>query len=277
MNRKTKKNAFLADLVSMFLALVIFVIPFYFILLNSLKDRKESGLMNLNWPGILHFENYPEVISTQNYMIVRAFFNSIIVTAGGIAFLVIVCAMGGFVLQRMKGRLVMGVNFLILTGLMLPPAILPTIWVMDILGIYRSLLGMILIEVAINIPFSTMLYRGYTASIPREIEEAAYVDGCNSIRLFAQIIFPLQMPVTATVTVLSSVNIFNDFVNPLYFLPGSKNPTVQLTLYNFMGRYAASWNLLFADVILVTIPPLLLFIFFNKKIVSGITAGAVKG
>jgi raffinose/stachyose/melibiose transport system permease protein len=85
------------------------------------------------------------------------------------------------------------------------------------------------------------------------------------------------MPVTATVIVLSSVNIFNDFVNPLYFLPGSQNPTVQLTLYNFMGRYASSWNMLFADVVLITIPPLLLFIFFNKKIVSGITAGAIKG
>jgi raffinose/stachyose/melibiose transport system permease protein len=136
---------------------------------------------------------------------------------------------------------------------------------------------MILVEVALNIPFTTMLYRGYTASIPREIEEAAYVDGCNSLRLFAQIIFPLLLPVTATVVVLSSVNIFNDFVNPLYFLPGGKNPTVQLTLYNFMGRYASSWNLLFADVVLITIPPLLLFIFFNRKIVSGITAGSVKG
>ncbi|MDR3144660.1 MAG: carbohydrate ABC transporter permease, partial [Treponema sp.] len=78
-------------------------------------------------------------------------------------------------------------------------------------------------------------------------------------------------------TVLSSVNIFNDFVNPLYFLPGGKNPTAQLTLYNFMGRYSSSWNMLFANVVLITIPPLLLFIFFNKKIISGITAGAVKG
>jgi raffinose/stachyose/melibiose transport system permease protein len=136
---------------------------------------------------------------------------------------------------------------------------------------------MILVETALSNPITTMQYRGYIASNPKEIEEAAYVDGCNSVRMFAQIIFPLLLPVTATVRVLSSVNIFNDFVNPLYFLPGSKNPTVQLTLYNFMGRYASSWNLLFADVVLITIPPLLLFIFFNRKIVSGITAGAVKG
>ncbi|MDR1107072.1 MAG: carbohydrate ABC transporter permease [Treponema sp.] len=265
------------DIAAMIFAVLIFIIPFYFIVLNSLKDRREAGLMNLNWPEVLHFENYLEVISTQNYMILRAFVNSVIITAGSIVLLIVVCALGGYIMQRLSSKFMTGVNFLILTGLMLPPAILPTIWVMDLIGIYRSLFGMILVEVALNIPFTTMLYRGYTASIPREIEEAAYVDGCSSLRLFAQIIFPLLLPVTATVVVLSSVNIFNDFVNPLYFLPGGKNPTVQLTLYNFMGRYASSWNLLFADVVLITIPPLVLFIFFNRKIVSGITAGAVKG
>jgi raffinose/stachyose/melibiose transport system permease protein len=274
---KKKKATFLADIVSMVIAFVIFVVPFYFIFLNSLKYRRDSGLMNLKWPDALHFENYLEVISTQNYMIVRAFFNSVIITAGGIIFLVVICALAGYILQRVTNKWMTGINFLILTGLMLPPAILPTIWVMQVIGIYRSLFGIILVETALNIPFTVMLYRGYTASIPREIEEAAYVDGCNSVRLFVQIIFPLLLPVTATVIVLSSVNIFNDFVNPLYFLPGSRNPTVQLTLYNFMGRYASSWNLLFADVVLITIPPLLLFVFFNRKIVSGITAGAVKG
>jgi raffinose/stachyose/melibiose transport system permease protein len=274
---KKKQGILLADITAMVITLIIFVVPFYFIFLNSLKDRRESGLMNLKWPSALHFENYPEVISVHNFMLVRGFVNSVIITAGGILFLVVICALAGYVLQRMSGRLMTGINFLVLTGLMLPPAILPTIWVMQVIGIYRSLFGMILVEVALNIPFTTMLYRGYAASIPREIEEAAYVDGCNSTRLFAQIIFPLFLPVTATVIVLSSVNIFNDFVNPLYFLPGSSNPTVQSTLNNFMGRYNSSWHMLFADVVLITLPPLILFIFFNKKIVSGITAGAVKG
>ncbi|MDR1174008.1 MAG: carbohydrate ABC transporter permease [Treponema sp.] len=272
-----KRNYIIAEILAVFFSVTIFIIPFYFIFLNSVKDRREAGLMNLAWPSSFHFENYIEVIQTQNYMLVRAFYNSIAITALSIVILVIVCSLAGFVLQRVSGKFTTGINFLILTGLMLPPAILPTIWVMDLIGIYRSLFGMILVEVALGIPFTVMLYRGYTASIPREIEEAAYVDGCNSVRLFVQIVFPLLLPVTATVTVLSSVNIFNDFVNPLYFLPGGRNPTAQLTLYNFMGRYAAYWQLLFANVVLITIPPLVLFIFFNKKIVSGITAGAVKG
>jgi raffinose/stachyose/melibiose transport system permease protein len=272
-----KSKLLLIDIVTMFFAFLIFIVPFYFIILNSLKNRRDAGLMNLNLPDALHFENFSEVMATNNYMLIRAFFISTIITVGSIVVLVVVCSLGGYVLQRIAGKFMMGINFLILIGLMIPPAILPTIWVMQTLGIYRAIAGMILVEAALAIPFTTMLFRGYTASIPREIEEAAYVDGCNSIRTFAQIIFPLLMPVTATVIVLSSVNIFNDFVNPLYFLPGSQYPTVQLTLYNYMGRFTSSWNLLFANVVLITIPPLILFIFFNKKIVSGITAGAVKG
>jgi len=272
-----KEKILLTEIVVMFFACLIFIVPFYFIILNSLKNRRDAGLMNLNLPDALHFENFTEVLSTNNYMLVRAFYNSAIITIGGILVLIVVCSLAGYVLQRVAGKFMMGINFLILVGLMVPPSIMPTIWVMQVIGIYRSIPGMILVEAALNIPFTTMLFRGYTASIPREIEEAAYVDGCSSFRTFVQIIFPLLLPVTATVIVLSSVNIFNDFVNPLYFLPGSQNPTVQLTLYNFMGRYASSWNMLFADVVLITIPPLLLFIFFNRKIVSGITAGAVKG
>jgi raffinose/stachyose/melibiose transport system permease protein len=275
--KKTKSWILAADFISIFFAIIVFVVPFYFIFLNSLKDRQEASLMNLDWPSSFHPENYLDVIATNDYMILRAFWNSIVITAGSILLLVIVCSLGGYILQRLTGKLVMTINLIVLTGLMLPPAILPTIWVMQRIGVYRSLFGMILVEVALNIPFQTMLYRGYTATVPREMEEAAYIDGCNSIHTFAQIIFPLLAPVTATVIVLSAVGIFNDFVNPLYFLPGAQNPTVQLTLYNFMGRYSRYWNLLFANVVLITLPPFLLFIFFNKKIVSGMTAGAIKG
>ena len=90
-------------------------------------------------------------------------------------------------------------------------------------------------------------------------------------------IFPLLRPVTITVILTTSVAIFNDFVNPLYFLPGDQNATVQLTLYNFLSQFTSQYNLLFTNIVLITIPPLILFIFFNRKIVSGMTAGAVKG
>jgi raffinose/stachyose/melibiose transport system permease protein len=85
------------------------------------------------------------------------------------------------------------------------------------------------------------------------------------------------MPVNVTIIVTTSVAIFNDFTNPLYFLPGNDNATVQLTLYNFQSAYLTQYNLLFTDILLITIPPLIVFIIFNKKIVAGLTAGSVKG
>jgi len=114
-------------------------------------------------------------------------------------------------------------------------------------------------------------------AIPRELDEASFVDGCTGFQLFFKVIFPLLKPISVTVAILASINIFNDFVNPLYFLPGAKNATVQLTLYNFISMYFSRWNLLFADILLISIPPLIFFILFNKKIVSGMVAGAVKG
>jgi raffinose/stachyose/melibiose transport system permease protein len=137
--------------------------------------------------------------------------------------------------------------------------------------------GLILVEIAFNLSYAVLLFRAFVAAIPRELDEAAMIDGCGGLRLFFRVIFPLLRPVAITVILTTSVFVFNDFVNPLYFLPGDENATVQVTLYNFQSQYSTQWNLLFMDVVLITIPPLLAFIFFNRKIVSGMTAGALKG
>lgn len=274
---KKKKLYLLGDVLGLFFAAVIFIIPFLFMLVNSLKERRESNLLNLSLPEIYHWENYATVFSANNYQILTAFKNSILITACSVLLLVILGSMAGYVLQRRTDKAHRFINSLILTGLMVPAAILPTIWMMQNMHIYKTLFGMIMIEVALQIPFTIMLYRGFMNSIPEELEEAGYIDGCSKLKLFTAIIFPLLKPVSATVIILNAVTIFNDFTNPLYFLPGAKNVTVQLTLYNFMGQYSSSYNLLFADVIIIIIPMLILFIFFSKRIVSGMVAGAVKG
>lgn len=275
--KKKKRVLMIGDIAGLLAALVIFVIPFLFMLVNSLKDRREANKLSLSLPKIFQWENYKEVLTHNNGVVLTAFKNSLLITAGSVLILVIICAMAGYVLQRRKGKAMSVVNAVVMAGLMVPPAILPTISLMQALHVYRTLFGMIMIEVALQIPFTIMLYRGFMSSIPIELEEAGYIDGCNRVKMFTTVIFPLLKPVTATVVILNAVTIFNDFTNPLYFLPGSENSTVQLTLYNFMGQFSSSYNLLFADVIVITIPMLILFIFFNKKIVDGMVAGAVKG
>ncbi|HRA04867.1 MAG TPA: carbohydrate ABC transporter permease [Arachnia sp.] len=166
---------------------------------------------------------------------------------------------------------------LVLAGLIIPPAVVPTIWVMQTLGIFKTLPGLILIEVAFGLSFTVLMMRAFIAGIPKEIDEAAIVDGAGPMRLFFQVILPLLRGVIVTVVVVQSVFVFNDFQNPLYFLPGDQNATVQLTLFNFQSQFNTSYNLLFTNILLITIPPLIMYIFFQRQIVAGMTSGAVKG
>jgi raffinose/stachyose/melibiose transport system permease protein len=206
-----------------------------------------------------------------------AFKNSTILTVVSVAILVVLCSMVGYVIQRRPGRVANVANILVISGLIIPPAIVPTIWVLQQLHLFKTLPGLILVEVAFQMAFCVLLFRAFVAAIPRELDEAAMIDGCSGLSLFFRVIFPLLRPVTITVILTSSVFIYSDFVNPLYFLPGDENATVQLTTFNFLSQFSTQYNLLFMDIVLITVPPLILFIFFNRKIVSGMTSGAVKG
>ena len=275
--KRQKRLTLLGDILGCIFGILIFATPFIFMLLNALKERREANLLELSLPTEFMWSNFAEVFEANDYLIVTAFKNSFILTIGAVIVLIVVGSMAGYVLQRRNDRTTKAVSTLVMTGLMIPPAILPTIWVMQGLHIYKTMFGMILVEAALQIPFTIMLYRGFMNTIPVELEEAGYIDGCTRGKMFVQIVFPLLKPVTSTIIILNAVTIFNDFTNPLYFLPGTDNSTVQLTLYNFMGRYSSSYNLLFADVLIITIPMLILFLIFNQKIVDGMVAGAVKG
>ena len=137
--------------------------------------------------------------------------------------------------------------------------------------------GMILVNAAFGLSFCILLFRAFVSTIPRELDEAAIVDGAGPLRLFFSIILPLLKPVVITCVVVQAVNVFNDFTGPLYFLPGNENVTVQLTLYNYQSDTLNQWNLLFTDILLITIPVLVAYIVFNRQIVAGMTSGAVKG
>ena len=277
MKKKRNIQYLIGDVVGLLLCFFVFIVPFLFMIFNSLKERREANKLSLSLPAVPQWQNFVEVIKTNDYQIFTAFKNSFILTIGAVLCLVICCSMAGYVIQRRKDRTTKVANTLIMMGLMIPAAVLPTIWVMQTIHLYKTMPGMILIETALQIPFTTMLYRGFMSSIPVELEEAAFIDGCTPAHMFRTIIFPLLKPVTSTVIILDAVSIFNDFTNPLYFFPGNDNITVQLTLYNFMGQFSSAYNMLFADVLLITIPMLIIFLIFNNKIVDGMVAGSVKG
>ena len=266
------------DVVALLVVLLVFVVPFAFIVLTASKDLPESSRLEFTLPTTWQLlPNLGEVLGARSGLMWTAMRNSILLTVVSVTFIVILSAMVGYVLQRRQDRWADLVTVLMLAGLVVPPAIVPTIYVLQSIGLFKTLIGMVLVEVAILMPFSVLVFRAFVSAIPRELDEAALIDGANPLTLFLKVILPLLRPAMITVIVVASVGIYNDFTGPLYFLPGSDNATVQATLFQFASQWSTQWNLLFADVLFITIPPLIMFIFFQRQLVAGMTAGAVKG
>lgn len=275
MNSRRQLYTGLAALVA---ALIIFVLPFLFIFLTAAKTKQDASLLTFTLPQQWQlWQNFMDVVSARDYMLLLAYVNSTVITVAAVALLVLFGAMVGYVLQRRPSGWNKLIFACVMIGLMVPPAVVPTIWVLQWLDLFKTRTGMVLIQVAYGLAFAVLLFRSFIATIPRDLDEAAIIDGAKPWQIFFRVILPLLKPVTVTVIVVQSIAIFNDFTNPLYYLPGRENVTVQLTLYNFQGQFQTQFNLLFMNILLVTIPPLIVFVFFNRQIVAGMTAGAVKG
>jgi raffinose/stachyose/melibiose transport system permease protein len=277
-----KARKFLAgiwvDVLALIVFVIVFVVPFIFIFLTAAKTRGEAALFQFSWPSQFQLlDNLRQVLSFGDYRMFRALWNSTLLTVGSVTLIVLLSALVAFVLQRRQDRMASLVSSVMLAGLIIPPAVVPTIFLLQWLGIYKTLFGLIMVEVAYTMPFAILIFRAFMASIPSEIDEAAIMDGASPLQVFFSIILPLLKPAIITVIVTSAVGIYNDFTGPLYFLPGNENVTAQLTLFSFISQFSSQWNLLFADVLVITVLPLIMFLFFQRQIVSGMTAGAIKG
>jgi raffinose/stachyose/melibiose transport system permease protein len=271
-------SGILVDLVTVLTISMVFVVPFTFILLTASKTQAEAALFQFSWPSEFQLiENIRQVLAFGNSRMFLAMWNSAILTVGSVALIVILSALVAYVMQRRRDRVASVASAVLLAGLIIPPAVVPTIFLLQWLNIYKTMFSLIMVEVALQMPFAILVFRAFISSIPREIDEAAIIDGASPLQIFISIILPLIWPAIVTVIVISAVTVYNDFTLPLYFLPGADNVTVQLTLYSYISQFSSQWNLLFANVVVITIPPLIMFMFFQRQIVSGLTAGAIKG
>lgn len=278
MSRRTRIQRWVVGIIAILASVFVFLVPFAFVVIQAAKSPAEASNMNFDLPAHwLFWDNLVGVLQSNDGIIITAFINSTVLTITSVIVMVVFAAMVGYVLQRKRTRWNPWINFFVLAGLIVPPAVVPTIWVLQGLGIFKTLFSGVLVEATFGLSFSILLFRAFVATIPRELDEAATIDGAGPIRLFFRVVLPLLRPVIVTVIVVQSVAVFNDFQNPLYFLPGNDLATVQLTLYNFQSQSLSQFNLLFMDILLITIPPLVLYIFFNRQIVAGLTSGAVKG
>lgn len=276
--RRRRIRDVVVGVVAIIASVIVFIVPFAFIFVTAAKTAQEASLLEFSLPTEWALvDNLVQVLTVRNGIVVRAFANSTVITVLSVLLMVVLAAMVGYVLQRRRTGWSPVINFFVLAGLIVPPAVVPTIWVLQGTGLFKTLQGMILIQATFGLSFCILLFRAFVATVPRELDEAATIDGAGPLRIFFRVIMPLLKPVMITVVVVQAVAVFNDFTGPLYFLPGDENATVQLTLYNFQSQTLNQWNLLFMDILLITLPPLVMYIFFNRQIVAGMTSGAVKG
>jgi raffinose/stachyose/melibiose transport system permease protein len=160
---------------------------------------------------------------------------------------------------------------------MLPLNFVALMKVMQILHLINSRIGLIILYTAMQVPFGVFIIYGFVGTIPREIDEAAVIDGAGPWKMFFSIIFPLLKPVLVTVMLLVFMGAWNDFITPLYMLNTANKWPMTLAVYSFFGRYESEWNLVFADIVLTCLPVFIVYLLGQNQIVSGMTSGAVKG
>ena len=272
-SKKTIKSI-VANTATIFISLII-LIPLVVLFLNSFKTQGESNKMSLTLPSTWQFENYKTVI--EQGKLVSSFFNSLLYATVSVVIIVIVVSAAAFVIARNRKGINNLIYYFIISGIAIPINNGALMKVLQALNLVNTRIGVILVYAAINIPLSLFLCYGFISTIPREIDEAAVIDGCGPIKLFVQIILPLLKPIMSTLFVLNFMAVWNDFTMPLYYLNNSAKWPMTLAVYNFFGAFENSWNLVSADIMLTLLPVLIVFILGQKYIVGGVAAGSVKG
>ena len=185
--------------------------------------------------------------------------------------------MAAFVLSRYRSRLNRFLYFFIILGIALPANYFTLTKVMQMTSLINTRAGIILLLAAGQIPFGVFLIYGFLDTVPRELDEAAIMDGCRPWQLFFQIIIPMLTPVLVTDAVLSFLGAWSNFIMPLYYLNKTAYWPMTLSVYNFFGQYQQNWNLVSADILMTVLPVILVYLLAQRYILSGLTTGAVKG
>jgi len=274
---RNKSMKFMVQIIGLLCSLMV-LIPLLIIIVNSFKNSKEANKLGLGIAGISIsqiVENYTEVVKATKLGV--AYFNSILVTGLSVIVIVILTSMMAFIIERRKGKISEAINYLLIAGMMLPASIVCQYYIIKTLGLSGTIPGAMLVFVAGGLSLNVFIYTGYYKTIPRELDESGIVDGCGPYRLFFSIIFPLLKPATVTVSIITGMSIWNNFSVSIFMLNTPKTFTVVTTIYSFLGSHSSDWNLLFADITLISLPIIIMYLLLQKFIVAGMTAGAVKG
>lgn len=256
-------------------ASLIMFIPVYLVAVNALKTRAEASSLSPALPTQLNWENFSIVI--EQGRLLSGFLNSLLYSTVSTVIGTLIAALAAYVLSRRRTPMNRFLYFFLIMGIALPVNFFTLTSVMQATSLINTRHGMIVLYAAQQIPFAVFLIYGFIESIPRELDEAATVDGCGPIQLFFTIIVPLLTPVLVTAAILNFLFVWSDFIFPLYYLNSSSNWPMTLAVYNFFGQYQQDWNLVSANILLTILPVILVYLAAQRFILSGLTSGSVKG
>ena len=273
-----KKNVILS--IPSILLLCVLLFPLFWILMTSLKTEQEIfRIPPTIIPEKLNLASYAAQVETGDFNMFQSFANSFIISIGAtiISVILAVPASYGIAKYRFRGRKVMLLGFLVTQ--MLPVAVLLTPMFILFRGmhLYNTAGAAILADATIGIPFSILILKNYFASIPKDLEEAAYIDGCNRFSAFIRVLIPIAKPGVMVCAIFSFLYAWGDLAYGMTFIIDQQKRPITAGIFNFMGQYGTKWSYLTAFAVVTIIPVALIFIFMQKYIISGMTSGAVKG
>ncbi|MFJ8045718.1 carbohydrate ABC transporter permease [Kitasatospora sp. NPDC096147] len=258
-------------------AVLLFVTPFLFAVSTSLRPAGDVARDPVALPTSFTFENFTRVYSEIEYA--RSLFNTLVITGGTCLVVVLVGAMAGYGLGRSTRRWSVWVYRAFMAGLSVPffVFIAPLYLLMRDLQLLGTTGGVILIYAAVNLPIAVFFYTSFVRAIPEELDEAAQLDGAGRLRTFVSVYLPLLGPVSATLLLFVTLSVWNDLIIPLVFLQDAGQRTIVVNAYALLDPKIAQPTDLFPAALLGILPLLLLFVFFQRRMVEGMTGGAVKG
>lgn len=256
---------------------LIMLVPVYYFVIGAFKSRMDI----IRHPFSISAEtftikNFPYTLKHLRYL--EAIKNTGVITFVSLALVVLAASLAGFAIARIHSKFFQ-VYYAVLVAMMVIPfigCVIPLTVMSVNLHLYNRLLGCILIQVAWNLPFAVFLFVGFMKTIPRELEEAAYLDGCSTFEVYWKIFLPILRPVTATCCIRTGVMVWNDYLVSSALLNANQTPTLMVGVQQFFGARATEFGYAFAAIILSSIPMAILFLCMQKNFIKGLAAGAVK-
>ncbi len=254
----------------------VYISPFYFVIINALKSKRNVFLDRLRLPENIHLENF--IIAAEKMDYIQAFRNSIIITTLSLFAIVLFSSMAAWVLVRTKTKISQWIFFMFISALLIPfqTVMFPLTFLMGKLDLLNNHLAMVFIYLGFGSSQSIFIYHGFIKSIPRELEDAAIMDGCSHWEVYKMIIFPLLKPISITVAVINGMWMWNDYLLPNLMLHDKAVRTIPLAAKYFFSAFSKDWHLATAALTISIIPVILFYFIAQKHIVKGIIAGSVK-